>query len=68
VSNYVLTYIETMSSAAKTTKTLTTNEVFSILEGTVSDCLGQIEDLFADNRIDRKTFSEVESFLTTDQA
>jgi len=53
-----------MNNAAKTTKTMTLDEVFRALVGYRSECLGQLEDLFAAGRVDTKTFREAEAFYT----
>jgi alkanesulfonate monooxygenase SsuD/methylene tetrahydromethanopterin reductase-like flavin-dependent oxidoreductase (luciferase family) len=49
---------------AAATKTLTINEVFRTLVGTRSECLAQLEELFAAGKVDTKTFREAEAFYT----
>jgi hypothetical protein len=55
-----------MNNAAKTTKTLTFNDVCEFLSGTEQEQLGQLEELFADNRIDRRTFRVCEQMIARD--
>lgn len=49
-------------NTTEATKTLTINEVFRALAGTRSECLAQLEDLFAEGKVDTKTFREAEAF------
>jgi len=56
-------YNRDMNNAAAT-KTMNINEVFRTLVGTRSECLGQLEDLFAAGKVDTKTFREAEAFYT----
>lgn len=55
-----------MNNAAKTPKTLTIEEVFCTLSGTRTECLAQLEDLFAAGKVDTKIFREAEAFYSED--
>lgn len=50
-------------NTTEATKTLTINEVYRAMVGTRSECLAQLEDLFAEGKVDTKTFREVEAFF-----
>lgn len=49
---------------AETTKTMSINEVFRTLTGTRTECLAQLEELFAAGKVDNKTFRAAEEFYS----